>query len=145
MTVTCDDCGSVQSSTNVRCELCGASLREENERKERGTAIGLGAAAVFATGLLCVGPGVVLRYFVFHAWELPTFVLAYAAVWLLGSVLAQHYTPREDYEFHLFDNPFTYQDDIDRAHVLIGLVFFPMAIVSGLWLSLLRTLTSEGS
>ena len=144
MKLTCDDCGSVQSEENERCELCGASLSEESDRKERKSAAVLGASALVATGLLCITPGFLLRTFFFHEWSLPVFVLAYAAVWVAGSLAAQHYAPREDYEFQLFDNPFTYQDDVERIHVMMGLVLFPIAVVSGLWVSLFKSLTSDG-
>lgn len=140
MEVTCDDCGSVQPATNRQCTLCGASLREEVERGERLSAIKLLFAAIVVTALVCVGPGILIRHLWFGEWSDQQFALAYLAFWVLGSVLARWYQPRDDYEFSYFDNPFTFRDDADRAHFGLGVVLFPISLVSGLWIGVFRSI-----
>lgn len=147
MKVTCDDCGSVQPTRNQRCELCGASLSEELERKEQGSLAGLLFGAVGATLALCVLPGVGIKlYFADHV-ATSTFVLGYVAVWVIGSALARYFTPKEEYNFGVrvghygfVDNPLSLRDNYDRAHAKAGLVLLPMGIVAGLWGAVLRKL-----
>ena len=134
MDVTCDDCGSIQAASNGRCELCGASLREEETRAHRLSAVKLLFAAVVATSFLCLLPGVIIRHVWFADWSDQSFVLGYISVWVVGSILSNWYEPRDDYEFSYYDNPLTLRDNRDRAHVTVGLALFPMSVVSGLWI-----------
>lgn len=138
MDVTCDDCGSVQPAENGRCELCGASLEEEAERENRRSALSLLVAAVAATVFLCIGPGVIIHIAWFQTWSTGSFAMAYLGFWLVATLLAHKYEPRDDYEFGYFNNPFTLRDDIDRTHFTVGLILFPITIVNGLWVAAFR-------
>ena len=147
MQVTCDDCGSVQDSANGTCELCNASLSEEEARGKRVSGIALLGGALLATGVFCIAPGLAIKAVKFEAWSAPAFWGPYFAVWVLGAVLSQHYQPKESYEFYgwggYFDNPFSLQDDIDRHHATIGLILFPVGIITGLWIGAFRAFTGR--
>lgn len=47
--LVCDDCGSLNVVSAKRCELCGASLEEEAERRRSGDARVLVPVAIIAT------------------------------------------------------------------------------------------------
>lgn len=147
MELTCDDCGSIQSEHNDRCELCGASLHEEAERKAEGSLPALLAAAIVATGLLAVLPAFVIKFLWFSELGWPLFGLAYSGIWVVGIAIGNFYTPKDDYDFGYramggwVDRPFTLKDDRDRAHATAGFILMPMNIVGGLWLAVFRKLT----
>lgn len=146
MRLTCDDCGSVQSEANSVCELCGGSLSEERGRAEARTIVALLASAIIATCVLCLLPGA----FIQRMWWLDVPVGMYwgfyLGAWLVGSIVVRFYTPRDDYDVgwghgaYRVDNPFTLRDDMDRTHLGVGLLLFPMGIVSGLWVALFNQL-----
>ena len=146
MKLTCDDCGSVQSEHNERCELCGGSLHEEAQRKAEGSLPALLAAAIVATGLLAVLPGVIVKFLWFAPVDDSVFWLGYGAAWVVGIAIGRFYTPKDDYDFGyrimggFADRPFTYRDDRDRAHATTGFILLPMNIVGGLWLAVFRKL-----
>jgi predicted nucleic acid-binding Zn ribbon protein len=131
----CDDCGTINPEGATACELCGESLIEEQERAKLGNPMILFVVAVCATGALFVMPGVLLAAF-YGAWVWAP----YLAAWAVGAVVGRMYTPKEHYylgwdmgQMGYMDNPFSYQDDIDRAHMGIGMAFVPMNLVVGLW------------
>jgi uncharacterized protein (DUF983 family) len=53
--ITCDDCGTLNEARRDQCELCGASLDEEKERRERwGQLLMLPVGYVFISGMVFV-------------------------------------------------------------------------------------------
>lgn len=131
MTLTCDDCGSVQPADNTRCELCGASLREEAQRKEEGSLIGLLFAALVTTAFFCVLPGALVRHRFFPDVGIPLFGGGWVAAWLAASALARWYSPRHGYDFGGYYVGL--RQSSDRAHAAVGFLLLPIVIVTGLW------------
>ncbi len=140
----CDDCGTMNREGAKACELCGESLEEEVERKKYGNPWVLGPMAIGATLLLVVLPGalVLSEYGVLG-------LLGYAVAWGVLAVVGRTYQGRDDYYlgwgggFSRVDNPFTFQDDYDRAHLAIGIVLMPVLAVTGLWGSFARALQAR--
>ena len=135
--ITCDDCGSIQSSANVRCELCAESLQEERARRKFGSVLLVGLGAVFMTALLMVGPGFVLKAWKFASVGDQTFWSAYVSIFIVGGAIAERLDPGEglqpsDYGPHL-QGPTYYR-------TLLRLAVLPMGLVFSLWRSFLRGL-----
>ena len=144
--IECDDCGTLNAEGATVCELCGASLMEERERAKAGHPVILFVVATAMTALLFVLPGVVLSMWFAESVSLELFWGIYVAAWVVGMALGHVYRPKEHYDLGwdfgpmgYMDNPFTYRDDIDRAHMGAGFVFVPMNLVSGLWMTFAKS------
>lgn len=142
--VTCDDCGTLNVATLQRCELCGESLHEEHERKKQGSLPLLLFAALGLTGLCFILPGAGLFMYLTGMREIDIspglFGLLYSVTWVVLALLSNHYAPKSHYYFGwdmghggFINNPFTLQDDADRAHASLGMLLFPVHILVGVW------------
>lgn len=133
--VRCDDCGRENVLTELfrqTCDGCGASLAEERARPP----VRSGAPGV----VLVVALASTTAFVVAPTWALavfagPLFAVGYVVVFGLLCALAPHYQARDDYDAGAFvwDNPFTYRDDAQRAHFQTGVALIPVNLVRESW------------
>lgn len=157
--LVCDECGTLNPTDGLYCELCGDPLGEEKEARARRAMYMLLPVAiattlfVFLAGtLICepiaaaaMGRGAVRgNLFGDYLFSLKApggakFWLGYTMVFALGILAAPLFEPKDEYDLgyrfgpFLIDKPFNYRDDMDRMHLTLSFLFFPLRIVRSLW------------
>ncbi len=144
MFLVCNQCGNHNPDGAVVCALCNDPLSDEKEqRRKRGLWLQIPSAIVVTASLYLV-PAIPIQIFL-GAHDLllvgGAFWMFYTGLWAAGFFVSNLYTPKEIEKLDTGDrggmtslNPLTAaRQNLDRDHVAIGLLLFPVNLVKACW------------